>query len=318
MITSEYTLLSNLVDNSTVLRNQLAHVQEQVASGLVSDTYSGLGNAARTSLDLSPQLQHLATWQANVDSATGRLDVTQSALTAINAIATRFYADANGLNVNDPTAVGTLAQEANTALQQVADLVNSKSGGVYVFAGTDTGNAPLPSTDPSVLSAALLASTTSQAPFSSTLTSTVPQVQVGNDQWVKVGLLANANTLAVSQPPTTGSYIRDILTSLANIAGLGSAGTSTPSVAAAAAAQLSGAITALGTEQGALGNIQSSLTNQQTELGNVSAALTKQLVKVQYVDPATAITQASALQTQLQASYQIIAKSQSLSLANYI
>ena len=148
MITSEYTLLSNLVDNSTTVRNQVALVQEQVASGRVSDTYAGLGNQARTSLDLRPQIQHYASWQRNIDAATGRLEVSQSALTSINTIASKFFAQVNSIDTSNPTSVAGLAQSAKSALQQVADLVNSKSGDAFVFAGTDSANAPLPSTDP--------------------------------------------------------------------------------------------------------------------------------------------------------------------------
>ncbi len=317
MITSEYTLLSSLVDNSATIRNQVAQIQEQVATGRVSDTYSGLGNTARTSLDLNPQIQHYATWQSNIDAATGRLDVTQTALTSINSIASSFFAQVNSVNTKNPTSVASLAQNAKSALQQVADLVNSKSGDTFVFSGTDSANAPLPSTDPTVLSTALLASDTATAPFSTTLTSTPPQIEVGNNQWVKIGLIANANTLATSAAPTTGSYIRDILKSLASLAGLTSGATADTAVSGARDL-LSSGISALATEQGALGNVQSSLTARKTQLSSVAAALTTQLASVEQVDPAAAITKASALQTQLQASYQIIAKSQSLSLASFI
>lgn len=317
MITSEYTLLSSLVKNSATVRNQVAQVQEQVASGRVSDTYSGLGNQARTSLDLGPQIQHYATWQSNIDAAQGRLGVTQSALTSIDSIASTFFAQVNSIDIDNPTSVAGVAQNAKSALQRVADLVNSKSGDAYVFAGTDSANAPLPSTDPTVLSTALLASDTAQAPFSTTLTSTVPQIEVGNNQWVKVGVLANANTLATSAAPTTGSYLRDIMKSLANLAGMTS-GSGTATVVADARAGLSSGISALSTEAGALGDIQSSLTARQTQLGAVSTALTRQLSSVQDVDAVAAITKASALQTQLQASYQIIAQSRSLTLASFL
>ena len=317
MITSDYSLLSNLVDNSATIRNQVATVQEQVASGLVSQTYSGLGNQARTSLDLGPQITHYSTWSSNIDAATGRLDVTQSALTSINSIASKFFAQVNSLDTSNAGSVAGLAQDATSALQQVADLVNSKSGDAYVFAGTDSSNAPLPSTDPTVLSTALLYSDTDRAPFSTTLTSKVPQVEVGNNQWVNVGVLANANTLATSTPPTTGSYMRDIMKSLAELSQLPSDADPTTAVSDARA-RLSSGISALSTEAGALGDIQSSLTDRQTQLGAVNTALTKQLSSVQDVDAAAAITKASALQTQLQASYEIIAKSQSLTLASFL
>ena len=317
MITNEYNLLSNLVSNSATVRNQLAQVQEQVASGRVSDTYSGLGNQARTSLNLGPVIAHQAVWQSNIDAAQGRLDVTQSALTSISGIAADFFARVNSLDTVDPSSVQGVAQAARSALQQVAQLLNSKSGDIYVFSGTDTSNPPVTSTDPAVLSSALLASDTARPPFSSTLSSAVPQVEVGDGQLIEVGLLANANTLAVSSPPTTGSYMRDTMRALASLAGL-TAGSGAASTVSDARSRLSSAITAMATETGALGGIQSGLTQRQTTLSDMSKALTKQLSSVEEVDTAAAIVQASTLQTQLQASYQVIAQSRSLSLASYI
>ena len=317
MITSEYTLLSSLVDNSANVRNQLALVQQQVATGRVSESYAGLGNQARTSLDLRPQIAHYAAWQSNIDAAQGRLDVTQSALSSISSIAADFFARANSLDSTDPQNVGVLAQSARTALQQVAGLLNSKSGDTYVFAGFDTSNPPVPDTDPTVLSTALLASDTATPPFSSTLSTSVSQVEVGEGQTVSIGLLANKNTLAVSSAPTTGSYFRDVLKSLASLAGL-SAGPGAGTTVKAARDSLDSAISALATETGALGVTQNSLVQRKAGLAQLSTALGTQLSSVEDVDAAAAITKASALQTQLQASYQIIAQSRNLSLANFL
>lgn len=74
----------------------------------------------------------------------------------------------------------------------------------------------------------------------------------------------------------------------------------------------------MATETGALGQTQASLQQRKTGLAQMSTALSTQLSSVEDVDIASAITKASALQTQLQASYQIIAQSRSLSLTNYI
>lgn len=316
MINNDYTFTAQLVSNSNTVRDQLNQTNEQIASGLISDTYSGLGNQARAALSLAPAIAHQTAWSQNIDAAQGRLDVTQSAMTSISTIASKFFAQINTYNANDPQSAATLAQEAKTALQQVGDLLNSKSGDVYVFAGQDTGNPPVPDTDPAVLSAGLL-SGTGTAPFSSTIGTVVPTVQVGAGQSVQVGLLANANTLTSSAAPTTGSYMRDTLTALAKLAGLGSSTTAAADVSTARG-YLTSSISAMATETGSLGNVQSSLTERKTTLTSVSAALNKQLSSAQEVDIASAITNAASLKTQLQASYQIIADTRSLSLANYL
>lgn len=316
MIVNDYTFIANLVSNSNKVREQLDQTNEQVASGLVSDTYSGLGNQARASLSLTPAIAHQTAWSKNIDVAQGRLDVTQSALTSISSVAAKFFASVNSFTTSDPATAQSLAQQAKTALQQVGDLLNSKSGDIYVFAGQDSVNPPIPDTDPAVMGAGLLGGSGS-APFSSTIGTAVPTIQVGTGQSVQVGVLANSNTLTTSAAPTTGSYMRDTLTALAKLAGLGSSSTVANDVATARS-YLSNSISAMANETGSLGNIQSSLTQRQTTLRSISAALTKQLSSAQEVDIAAAITKAAALKTQLQASYQIIADSRSLSLTNYL
>jgi len=317
MISGEYGLLLRLADDGATVRKQLAQVQEQAATGRVSDTYAGLGVQARTSLDLRPTIAHQAVWQSNIDSAAARLDVTQSSLKAISQIASDFYAKTNSINDLGVSQVTDIAGAAKAALQQVAQLLNSKSGDIYVFAGQDTANPPVPNTNPAALSAALLATPTTTAPFSSTLGTAVPQVEVAEGQRMQVGVLANANTLAVSSPPTSGSYMRDVMTSLATLANL-TPGPTAQATAQTVRTQLSGAITAMSSETGALGNIQNTLTQRKTALSETSTALSAQLSSVEDVDVAAALTQASSLQTQLQASYQIIAASRQLTLASFL
>ena len=316
MINSDYSFMARLLNNSSTVRGQLDQAQQQVASGLVSDTYSGLGTQARAALSLAPAIAHQTAYGQNINSAQGRLEVTQSAMTSISGIAAKFYASVNTYNLNDQTSVQTLAADAKSALQQIGDFLNTKSGDVYVFAGKDTSNPPVPNTDPDVMSAGLLAGS-SGPPFSATIGTSPATVQVGPGQNIQVGLLANANTLATSAPPTTGSYMRDTLTALAKLAGLGSSTTGTADVASARTT-LSNSISAMATETGSLGNIQANLTNRQTQLTALTTSLSKQLSSAQDVDVADAISRAALLKTQLQASYQIIADSRSLSLANYL
>ncbi len=312
MISNDYSFMARLVSDSSTLRDQLDATNEQVASGRVSDTYSGLGNQARTSLSLTPTIAHQTAWSQNIDAAQGRLDVTQTAMTSISGVASKFFASINTFNANDSGSIQSLAQQAKAALQQVGDLLNTKSGDIYVFGGQDSSNPPVPDTDPTVMSTGL--SGTGPAPFSSSIGTKVPTIQVGAGQSVQVGLLANANTLVA---PTTGSYMRDTLTALAKLAGLGTSSNATADVTSARN-YLSSSISAMATETGTLGNIQSTLTQRQTDLSSISTALTKQLSAAEDVDSAAAITKASTLKTQLQASYQIIADTRSLSLANYL
>jgi flagellar hook-associated protein 3 FlgL len=349
MITGDYSSLGLLIAGNASVKTQLDKLTQQVATGYVANSYGGLGAAAQSALDLGPQLANLTTEQTVIGSVTGQQQVTQTALSQIAAIASTFAADTASLNGINANSVDTVAASAKVALQQLAGLLDTTDGNTYVFAGTDSANPPVP--NPSDItssafytqiraavtglssttdnSAAITASTLAIAqsnvagttPFSATL-GTVATVQVGSGGLVQVGLLANANTLATSTgTSTTGSYVRDLLRSLSTLASLSSSQLNDPGFGAVVAdtrTSLNGAITALATETGALGNIQSGLTARATDAADTSTALQAQLAPAEDVDTATALSNLSAVQTQLQASYQLIAASKKFSLVQYL
>jgi flagellin-like hook-associated protein FlgL len=67
-----------------------------------------------------------------------------------------------------------------------------------------------------------------------------------------------------------------------------------------------------------MGDQQAALTNEQASIGDTTTALKGQLSNAEDVDLASTLTQLSSVQTQLQASYQLIAGLQSLSLTRYL
>ena len=303
--------LGQLANNSASIKRQLDAAQVQQSTGYISNTYSGLGAGARTSLDLSPAVQRLQTWQSNIDTATGRLGVTQTALTQITSVASDFFARTNALSDAGASQAGTIGAQARSALEQVAQLLNTKIGDVYVFAGDDTGNPPVPETDADSLIAAVQPG--GPGPFSATIGSAAPQIEVGDGQRVAVGVLANKDTLN----STNGSYAHQILQALASLAGV-TPTTNNAAISNNARGLLGGAISAIANESGALGNVQADLSKRKDSLAATQTVLSGQLANAQDADLAATLTRVAALQTQLQASYQVFAGAKNLSLANYI
>ena len=332
---------------TTTAKSQLDTLSAQVSSGLVSDSYAGLGAAAQTSVDLRPQIGHLTAQSAAIDAVTGQLGVTQSALTQITSIASNFNAQLANLNNVTPTQIDSVAADARTALQQVASLLDSTYGGNYVFAGTDSANPPVPNPDQILSSgfytqigsavsalatngaaataAGTLAIASSDAPGTTPFSGPPGQpatLQLGSSAPVQVGVLANANTLAASTgTSTTGSYTRDILRGLATLANLSSSQANVPgftSLVEDTRTSLSGAITAIGSEAGVLGDAQTSLKAVQTQDSATSTVLTAQVSSVEDVNVASAISSLSQVQTQLSASYKLISEISHMSLVDYL
>ena len=146
-VTGYATLTRLIPDSRRDACTGSTQLTNQASTGLIADNYAGLGTGAPVSLDLQPQIANLQTWQNNVDAATGRMSVAQSALTQIQSIAADFYAQLNNVQGVNASAVDTIAASARDALSQVASLLNTQDGGVYVFAGQDTANPPVPDRD---------------------------------------------------------------------------------------------------------------------------------------------------------------------------
>jgi flagellar hook-associated protein 3 FlgL len=355
--------LSRLILDSAATRHRLDTLTDQVSTGLVADNYAGLGTGAPVSLALHPQIASMQTWQNNVDVATGRMSVAQTALTGIQSIA----ATVQGMNAS---AVDSIAASARDALGQVASALNTQDGGVYVFGGQDTANPPVPGNiltsgfytqiNAAVTGLAGNAAATAHAtynianvggtsPFSAYLSqpyavlqANLPVVQVGQNQTEPVGIpasanglipdLPNANTIPPPVPPlpstipggppaSTGSYMRDVLRALATIGSLSSAQASDPGFASLVQdtrASLSGGVAAMAQDAGVMGNVQSSLTATQSRLADTQVALTGQVSSAEEVDMAATLSRLTQVQTQMQASYQLIASLNSLSLVKYL
>ncbi len=350
-----YGLLGILIADSGGTRARLNTVTQQAADGLVSDSYAGLGAGAAVSLSLRPALQQAQAWQGDIDAASGRMQVAQTALADISGIATSFMAQTIGLNGLNPGTVDSVASNARAALAQVANLLDSRDGDIYVFAGQDSANPPVPNPDQIagggfatqiatavaglaangalVTIAATQAVAASNAPGTSpfsaalsqpaaTLAGLRPSIATGPGQASTVGLLASANgDVASSGGSTSGSYIRDILRGLATLAGLSSSQANTAGFADVVAdtrASLQSAAGTLNADAGVMGDRQSALATQKTAWADTAASLATQLASAEQVDMAKTLSSVSALQTQLQASYQLIAAMQSLTLTKYL
>lgn len=362
---SDYGMMSGLISNSTFVKQKLDTLTNQASSGLVGVTYAGLGTGAPVSLNISPQIATMQTWQNNVGAATGQMEVAQSSLSSIESIASNFYAQLNNMQGVNSSEIDTIAASAQQALTQVAGLLDSQDGSKYVFAGQDTGNAPVPNPDNILTSGfytqinaavaglavngaaatanATYAVATSNAagtsPFSTwlsqpyaTVQASLPTVQTGPEQTSVVGIPASANglipttpagpaTIPGGPPASTGSYMRDLLRALATISSLSSSqatDTGFADLMQDTRVSLSGAISGLNQDAGVLGNTQSSITATQTQLSDTQTALTAQLGSAQDVDMAATLSQISLVQTQMQASYQLIAGLSGLSLVKFL
>jgi flagellar hook-associated protein 3 FlgL len=336
------SLAAVLLADSQGLHARVDALTRQAASGEIATTYGGLGAAAPVSLNLRPQLGLLQAWSDNVAAAGMHLTTTQSVLQQLHDIASSFAASVTGVGTQTPSGVDALATQAATALTQVENLLNTSQNGSYLLAGADSANPPVPSgtfaayvagiaTAAGGLAAgtgaatasAVLAAASAASPFSPTLPTTAAQVAIGPGQSVPVGVVAGTNSQAVmTGASTTGSWAKDLLAGLAAISALKGSdvglGTDFGIVTGAVGQTLQGAAAAVNTDMAGLGAVQQTLAARATAIEATQTAVTTQLGSAEDVDMATTATALAQLQTQLQASYKLIAGLPQMSLVNYI
>jgi flagellar hook-associated protein 3 FlgL len=342
--------LNAVLYNSQITSQTIATLTAQASSGLVSSDYAGLGAQAGAALDLSGQLAVNTAQQNQATEAATTATVAQTALGQIQSLVTSFASQLLGPSSGNTTGLPTLVSSAASALQQVASLLNTKVGDVYIFAGQDSRTPPIPNASQigtsaffTAIQTAVAALDTSGAaavqgqvlaaagpgatsPFSASLeASNLPSgVEVGQGQTVLPSVLADRNTNAVATgvgTTSTGSYTRDILLSLATVASLGGANPGDPqvqSLLAGTQVTLGGALGGLTADIAGLGERQQTITAAQSELSDTATALTGQLGAAQDADPATVATKLAEVQAQLQDSYKIIANLEQLSLAKFL
>lgn len=350
---TSYGILGQLIYDSASVSSRLGTLTEQASSGMVSQTYAGLGAGATVSLNLNPQLAAMQTWQDNIGQATGTMKVTQAAMTQLQSIASTFVASTNNLNTSNSSEVDSVAANAREALSQVAGLLDTRDGDTYVFGGQDTANPPVPSPGDILSSGyykqisiavsglssngavATMAATlvigqsnaTGTSPFSAYMSQPAsglspPMVQVGPNSTVQTGLLASGNSISTSSgTSTTGSYMRDLMRALATIGSMKSsqAGDANfQSLVQDTRGSLNGVVSSMATDAGVLGDRQASLTATQSRLSDTTTALSSQVSAVQQVDMAKTLTELMQTQAQLQASYQLISRESGLSLAKFL
>jgi flagellin-like hook-associated protein FlgL len=349
------SLTGRIDQNASILRERLTLLGEQVSTGRKGSSYAVLDTDAPKSMDLRGEITRRGAYQSAISQTLSKIQVTQDVLDQIAAIADKFAADtAKLLGATKPEAIQIQAGQARAALKEVANLLNEKFNGDFLFGGSNAHQPPIPDPDNILTSgmatgiatevasltptnaATVLANTKALAqsdvlgvtPFS-VFISTGPgategrrNVLSGDGQRIDYGLFANRNGSVISSGETTGSWARDLMRGLASIAALtpgqSQLGQGYTDLVTTVQQGLKSAVSALALERGSLGVVEESIQSKSDLHERVTLTLTLQVSDVEEVDMAKTITSFQATQTQLEASYRAIAIAQQLSLTRFL
>lgn len=184
---STFGLGETMLRSSLAVQSKYATASTQQASGLQSATYAGLGTRAASLLSTEATAAQLQTWSDNTGIANDRVQAMYSnvgsmidALTSLRSTlsaAKSTTADADGLN-----------NTGADLLEDLADLMNLRMDGRYLFAGSNTDTAPV---DVSALVAPSSPSAADTSYYSGDSEQSV--VRVSGQQTIAYGVTADAS-----------------------------------------------------------------------------------------------------------------------------
>lgn len=336
MTISKVSFLGSTQANIARLKDMnatLTDLQRQIASTKKYDTLAGFGVDASAVQRNRTDLGRVQSYLDNISGLTSRITQMNTAMDSTRDAVTQLI-DGITTAVRDSSAdIPSLKVIAQNALDFVQDLANLKVDGRYLFAGSDSTSAPF--TDETVLNnnfqqqltdwrngtittaqltANVAAMTTADVGMNPGLSAsgqvtmrigetteldyTVRADVDGFQDIIKaLGFMANMQEPAPGDIPTA-SELDDVIQNIMNIARAG-------------VEKLDAAATRVGGNFNLLNAVEATHESE-------SAMLQGLIGKMENADTTDVVTQIQALQTQLQASYQVTSITNQLSLINFL
>jgi flagellar hook-associated protein 3 FlgL len=307
MAISSLAEVQQVIQNLANLRTQGDTLQQQIASGLKSQTYAGIAPQAAQLVNLNAQASQQQAYVNTINTVGTQLQSMSLATSTITTLVQQFASQlqTNAFNTNG----ATIQSQAQALLAQVGDYLNTAGGDGYLFGGSDTGTPPFDAAG--LPNPGDLTTPVNGAPPNGYYqgNDTIAQAQVDTSLTVPYGVTADN--------PAFEQVVR-VLNFLANSPTLDSSNPTDVANVNQAEQLLTGATTSLEALTGSIGETQSQLNTMLQTHQSTLALVNSNIADVENADPATVITQLDALQTQLTASYQTVNVLQNLSLANYL
>jgi flagellar hook-associated protein 3 FlgL len=296
-----------VIQNLAALQTQGNTLEQQISTGLASQTYAGIAPQAAQLVNLSAQTSQQQGFINTINSVNTRLGTMNLATSTMATVVQQF---AQQLQTNAFNSTGaTVQSQAKALLANVGDYLNTQDGEGYVFSGSASGTAPF---NPAGLAnPGDLTTSVSGAPPAGYYQGNddIAQAQIDSSLNVQYGVTADN--------PAFEQVVR-VLNFIANAPAF-------DQTSAADQANINQAETLLNQSATQLQQLTSQIGLNQSELNNALQAHQQSLTlangniaNIEKVDPATVITKLDALQTQMEASYQTVNILQNLSLAQYL
>ncbi|GAB5375491.1 MAG: flagellar hook-associated family protein [Acuticoccus sp.] len=325
----------------TRLQAEMADRTSELATGRKADVGLALGSDTGRMITLRNEAALMETlMRANTASA-ARLTLIQTGLSDIRENASEVLATLIALPPGSQAA-NLMDLEGNAALDRLADRLNASDGGSFIFAGTNTGEAPFTRYEdgPQVaLEAAFLTKfgVAVGAPGAAAITTADMADFLANEfaalfddpswttDWSSASSTDLESRIALSERAVTGTNaneaaIRITTEGMTMLAGLGLAALNEETrqvVVEAARLRLGQAVSDLAALQSGLGYSENAIAKANERMLLSRDLLSETIAEAEGADPAEAKVRLDLLTTQLEMSFALTGQLSRLSILNY-
>ena len=343
---SSASMMSTLRSSVMSAQAQLSQAQTEISTGTLADVGLTLGQGTGAELSLKSQIDQLNGYTSSNSGASTRLSATAGALTSMLASAQSLSAALVTASSTGETS-GGLQTTATNALQSLMSQLNTSVAGQSIFGGINTSATPIAnyfSTQPSAAKQAV--DSAFQQQFQTSQTSAAASSIGGTDMqsflsnqfaslfsdanwqgtWSSASTTTLQSTIAPSQTTSTSvsanstafRQITEAYTMLSEFSGSNLSSSARAAVVSTASQLLNSGTAALIDTQDSVGATQNAITAANSQIGSQVSVMQTNVSNLDSVDTYALSSQVTALQTQLEASYELTSRLQSLSLTNYL
>lgn len=274
---------------------------EQQSSGLVAEHYTELGAQGRTLVSLESTLTRVQTWSETAQTALDRVEAMHGAVGEMADLMTSLRSTLSGAMSDTDDSDGLdINAYGETMLDDLASLMTLRQDGRYLFAGGNTGVAPV---DLTALTTPTIPSSADTGYYQGD--SAIATVRVSEQQVVSYGVTADDS--AFEQAVRAANIAATLTTSPLD------------ETALAEAYDLATlALDALLAVQGGLSINAGRLEAARQRNLDDATVITERAADLKSVDVAVVAAQVAQYETQLQASYSAVASLAQFSLTDYL
>lgn len=338
-----YALFNAARSATSDMQAELARLQVEVVTGVHAD--SGLVLGARSE-ELASFKSGMTELERLVDTngvTASRLDMSQTVMDKLNAISDDLV-NTIGLSLGDEMQSDVIVTESEAAIEQITSLLNTQVGGMHIFAGLDSANAPIADHVGGAGEAAFDAAFSGHFGFAkndpaaagitgaqmtdflenvlapqfegagwaadySSATDEVINARIGPD--VTTGASVSANEQGFKQLMLSAVVARELYAAPLSQEARDSAGLFAITKAKSGGAEITGV-------QARVGLIENRIEGQNKTMTGQIDVLTKLTANLEGVDEYEVTTRITQLLTQIEASYATTSRIQQLSILNYL